>query len=80
MISDVALARAAFAQSRTPADALLAIARADLKLDSAPLDAAQTALKTEGPADIVAAEQQVLDSLQTNAAPETVTPRLDKTA
>jgi hypothetical protein len=67
MISDLALARAAFAQSRTAADALLTTATADLKLANAPLEATDTAEKTGGEPDVAAAEQTVLDTFTANA-------------
>jgi len=64
MISDLTLARAAFAQATTPADALLGVARAQLKLADAPRQAANDALKTGAAPDIAAAEQAVLTALE----------------
>jgi len=67
MISDLALARAAFAQAPTAADALLGAARAQLKLADAPRAAADEALKTGAAPDVAAAEEAVLTTLEAGA-------------
>jgi hypothetical protein len=63
MISDLAIAHAAFGQSRTAAEALLAVAHARLKVENAAIDAERQALKTGGAPDIEAAQQAILDDL-----------------
>ncbi|MDR3474861.1 MAG: hypothetical protein P4M09_24690 [Devosia sp.] len=71
MISDLAIARAAFAGSRTPTDALLAVAQARLKVDNAAVDAKREALKTGGAPDIEAAQQAILDNLAAKTVDKT---------
>lgn len=73
MVSDLTLARAAFAQSRTPAEALLTVAKAHLQMDNANIAAGNRALTTGASPDLVAAQQAVLEAL-------TAHPLLDKTA
>ena len=71
MISDLTLARAAFAQAASPADALLGVARAQLQMADAPRQAATDALRTGAAPDIAAAEQAVLETLEAGSVDKT---------
>jgi hypothetical protein len=80
VISDLAVARAAFRHSTNSTEALLATARARLQIDNAPVEASRRAVASGQPPDLEAAQQAVLDALQAApAARDPNRPHVDKT-